>query len=122
MSFPGALGPAVGFPGAGSRVSWDQIVPSIGMTTPATSPVTSDITLTPDISFVEVDTTSGAVTVTLAPLVDCYQVVTIVNTGTGVVTIDANGSETIVGSLTLVLSTQYDGPRLWPGSSEWLLG
>lgn len=81
--------------------------------------LTADATLAPEISFVQVDTTSSNVTVTLPSFVDAYRMVTICNCGTGTLTIDGN-STNIVGGATLVISTQYESARLWPGVTEWL--
>jgi len=81
--------------------------------------LTADATLAPEISFVQVDTTSSNVTVTLPSFVDAYRMVTICNCGTGTLTIDGN-STNIIGGATLVISTQYESARLWPGVTEWL--
>ena len=83
--------------------------------------LTGAATLEPGVSFVEANTTSSNFTVTLPLLRDSYQMVTIVNTGTGILTVSGNDVN-IVGSATLISGTQYDGMRIWPGTSEYLLG
>ena len=83
--------------------------------------LTAAATLSPAISFVEANTTSAAITVTLPSFTEAYRMVTIVNTGTGELTIDGN-STNIAGYPTRVVSHQYDAVRLWPGTTEWLIG
>ncbi len=47
------------------------------------------------------------------------QLLVVINIGTGTITIDADGSETINGALTLALSTQYQGVILKSDGSAW---
>lgn len=47
--------------------------------------------------------------------------ITIINNGSGTITIDGNASETISGDLTLVLLTQYDAATLLCDGSEWFI-
>lgn len=83
--------------------------------------ITASVTLQAGISFVEANTTSAAITVTLPLLTDSYQMVTIVNSGTGTLTVDGNDVN-IIGGATLISTSQYDAMRIWPGSTEYLLG
>lgn len=68
------------------------------------------------------DATSGAITVNLPTAVGRLnrriQVKKIDASGNAV-TIDANGSETIDGSLTEVISSQYDAPRMKSDGTTW---
>lgn len=67
-----------------------------------------------------VDSSSGAVTVTLPPAVDYEKkAFTIKRVGANNVTIDGDGSETIDGALTLVLSTNYDYAKVYSDGAEW---
>jgi hypothetical protein len=43
------------------------------------------------------------------------------NSGTGVITVDANGSQTIDGSLTAILSTQYESVTVVSNGSNWII-
>ena len=47
--------------------------------------------------------------------------VMIYNAGTGTITIDGDGSETINGATTVLLQKQYDSVELWCGGSNWLI-
>ena len=106
------------------RVTHDQLVPSIALHDAGSgADVTSDIVLTVGVNTVPVDATSGAVTVTLPPLVDAYQEVMVSkrDSSANLVTVDANGSETINGATTQVISVQYTTLRLRPGPTEWMV-
>jgi len=70
-----------------------------------------------------IDCTTGTFTVTLtaaATLGDGFTTM-IKNSGTGVITIDANGSETIDGQLTTALASQYDYVVLTCDGSNWIV-
>jgi hypothetical protein len=102
------------------RIVWDQIVPGIGL---YKVQLTADFTILPEHNTVEIDASGGAVAVTLPAVAACYRDIVISkrDASGNAVTIDADGSETINGSTTFVLSSQYDAARLTPGDAEWLL-
>lgn len=91
----------------------------------ATAAKTADYTVTTaDIGkTITVDATSAAVTVTLPTVASAADgfVVTIkrIDASTNAVTIDGNGSETIDGATTLVLSTQYEAAQLRCNGTAW---
>jgi len=64
---------------------------------------------------------SGAYTITLPAATGCSgKVLTVKNVGsTGTVTIDGNASETIDGSTTVSLSSQYDSRTIVCDGTEW---
>ena len=65
---------------------------------------------------------SGTFTVTLPPAASAAgRVYHVVNTGTGVITVDGNASETINGQTTLTLATQYDAAALHSNGTGWYL-
>ena len=71
---------------------------------------------------VNVDATSGAVTITLyATASNAGKIVSVKKTdsGTNAVTIDGNASETIDGALTATLTHQYDEISLTTDGSNW---
>ncbi len=75
-------------------------------------------------SFVEVDASSASVTVDLIALASASGVpVTFKKTdaSANTVTLDANGSDTIDGAGTVVITAQYASVTIQPGSSEWLI-
>ena len=69
-----------------------------------------------------VDATAGAVTVTLPAIADAPKyryIIKKIDSSANWVTVDADGSETIDGALTMVISTQYDAPSFVPHGTEW---
>lgn len=69
-----------------------------------------------------VNCTSGTFTVTLPTAVGITgQYFVIKNSGTGVITIDANGSETIDGVLNKILAVQYEGMILVSNGANWIV-
>lgn len=67
-----------------------------------------------------IDCTTGTFTVTLPTAVGIVgQYFIIKNSGTGVVTIDANGTETIDGVLTKILAVQYESFTLLSDGTNW---
>lgn len=85
----------------------------------------ADYTLDADDGIMVVEGTGGAagITVTLPAIADSFGRVVIgmkADSGGGAVTFDGNGSETIDGSTTLALASQYDCCVLFGGSSEWI--
>ena len=69
-----------------------------------------------------INCTSGTFTVTL-PTASGIQgtVFTLVNSGTGNITLDANGTETINGSLTILLKKQYISRTVQSDGSDWIV-
>lgn len=66
------------------------------------------------------DTSAGNVTVNLPAIASSLKrVLFIKNTDVGVVTVDANGAETIDGQLTATLNVQYEAIMLIGTSTEW---
>ena len=90
-----------------------------------TSVITTPVTLTDDdhIVLVDDDTVGGAVTVNLPASADSHgNIYTIKKLGTtGNITVDANGSETIDGATTLVITAQYDAPKIYCNGSNWFV-
>lgn len=69
-----------------------------------------------------VNCTSGTFTVTLPTAVGIEgQYFVIKNSGTGVITVDGNGSETIDGALTQVMSVRYMSMTLISNGANWLV-
>jgi hypothetical protein len=69
-----------------------------------------------------VDTSSNAVTINLpalAGLTDGDEIRVKLRNATNTLTLDPNGTETIDGSLTRVMNTQYEAITLVAGSTEW---
>ena len=69
------------------------------------------------------DATAGAITANLPPVADVYDGFTVAikrtNSGANAVTIDGDGSETIDGATTLVLSAQYQYVILVANGTSW---
>ncbi len=67
-----------------------------------------------------INCTSGTFTVTLPTAVGLEgQYFIVKNSGTGVITIDGDGSETIDGSLTFILSTRYESITVISNGLNW---
>ena len=118
------LGPLPSSPGQGRRVTWDEIVPGIEeMLNFLAKPTAVTTSQTLDSSAVVwwVDATAGAVTLTLPPVESGLRRYEIkkMDASANAVTIDGDGSETIDGATTLVLSSQYDAVRLVHDDTEW---
>ena len=65
---------------------------------------------------------NGTFTVTLYTAVGHSGTVIVVkNIGSGTVTVDGNGSETIDGALTFAISTKYESLTIVSDGSNWLL-
>jgi hypothetical protein len=80
----------------------------------------SPYTLIAGVDVILADTSTGAITVALPAIAtSAERAVSIKNVGTNLLTIDANGSETIDGELTQEVSLQYDAPKIVAGSTEW---
>jgi len=91
-------------------------------TKPRFQSVTGDTTLDATDSVVSVDTTSAAVTITLPAAADSSGVhyyIGKINSGSNAVTIDANGSETIIGQLTIVFTLQWMDLHLYCNGTSW---
>lgn len=72
-----------------------------------------------DIDYL-IDCTSGTFTVTLPPVVVVGKTYIIKNSGTGVITLEGDGTETIDGALTLVLN-QYDSYTVVSNGANWII-
>lgn len=120
-------------PAAYNRQSWWQIIHRIIQ--PLTqlvdgylfkiadgAPITADYTAPLGVSFIPVDASSGAVTVTL-PAVDesSGRRITVkkIDNSANTVTVDGNGSETIDDATTQIITTQYDSICVMSDLSEW---
>jgi hypothetical protein len=69
-----------------------------------------------------INCTSGTFTVTLPTAVGIEgQYYIIKNSGTGVITIDGNGSETIDGTVNRTLSVQYESMTLVSNGVNWII-
>lgn len=69
-----------------------------------------------------VNCTSGTFTVTLPTAVGIEgQYFVVKNSGTGVITIDADGSETIDGATGKTLSVQYESMTVVSNGSNWII-
>jgi hypothetical protein len=88
--------------------------------------ITGDITLTVDdfaiTEVFEIDTSSGNITVTLPTaestkgMQKCFK-----HIGTGQMTLDGSGSETIDGSTTQISANQWDDVRLFSNGTSWII-
>lgn len=69
-----------------------------------------------------VNCTSGTFTVTLPTAVGLTgQYFIIKNSGTGIITLDANGSQTIDGVLTKVMAVQYESYTVISDGANWIV-
>lgn len=69
-----------------------------------------------------IDCTSGTYTVTLPTAASITgREYIIKNSGTGVITVDGNASETIDGALTYILGTQYDSLTIISNGANWII-
>jgi hypothetical protein len=80
-------------------------------------------TLPEDCRTAIVDTTAGAVTLTLLPVADCLSDVTVKKTNAGAnnVVIEGDGSETIDGAANVTFNTQYASRTIRPAQGAWHL-
>jgi len=93
-----------------------------GLQPPATTIATTPITVTAANSSIYVDATGGAATVNLPTAVgNTGKIFTIakIDSGTNTVTIDPNGSETINGATTAILSVQFDNITIQSDGANW---
>jgi len=89
-----------------------------------TTAVTGDYTVTVNDAFIPVDCTSGAVTVTLKPAAEAEGkrlTVKKIDSSSNALTIDGDGSETIDGSTTAVITCQYDSICLFSTGAVWFI-
>jgi hypothetical protein len=85
--------------------------------------VTSAYTVTRGITRIFADATGGAFTVTLQPaaeVTDTEILIVRMNAGANAVTVDGDGSETINGSTTASLGSQYAFVHLVTNGTEWV--
>ncbi len=86
--------------------------------------LSANATLTTDDIVVAATGGSNGITLTLPPVASCqYKIMAIikVDSGAGAVTIDAHSTETINGSLTHSLTTQWQCVILWCSGTGWLI-
>jgi hypothetical protein len=83
--------------------------------------VSAAYTVEPEVYWVRVDASSGAITVTLPPVGVVGRPVGIMksDSSSNAVTIDGNGSETIEGAATQSLPTQFDSMLLRDNGTSW---
>jgi len=77
-----------------------------------------------DITVIYADATSNAITITLpavASVVDRVYNIKKIDSSVNTVTIDGNSSETIDGSTTVVISSQYDSVTIHSNGNEWFI-
>lgn len=69
-----------------------------------------------------INCTSGTFTVNLPTAVGIQGITyTLINSGTGTITLDANGTETINGSLTIDIKRQYVSRTVQSDNSNWII-
>lgn len=72
--------------------------------------------------LIKVDTTSGAANVNLFTAIgNNSKELIIKNMGTNNLTIDANGTETIDGSLTKILTNKYSAVNIFSDGANWVI-
>lgn len=106
------------------RVEQKQSMTSKGyvFSFPETIPITADYTANVSDSFIPVNATSAAVTITLPAADQCQgKRITVKKTdvSANTVTVDGNGAETIDDATTQVITTQYDSICVMSDGSEW---
>ena len=89
----------------------------------ASTSVTADYTVTINDSFLAVDATAGAVTVTLAPAAEFIgKRITIKKIDSSANAVTVSGSETIDGAATQVITVQYDAICVMSdGTESWIV-
>lgn len=125
-SYSGAAwaGTVVSATGSGTYSAWTFSVaggPSVTMATRIRKPKTGAYVVTSDDNGALIDCTSGTFTVTLPALAsvgDGFNV-GIVNSGSGTITVDGDGSESIGGALTQTLAQYQAIDVLGDGSTGW---
>lgn len=101
--------------------------PQITYTQPTTANfvnITASTYTASDISVIYADATSNAITITLpavASVVDRVYYIKKIDSSVNSVTIDGNSSETIDGSTTNVLSSQYDSVTIHSNGNQWFI-
>ena len=75
-----------------------------------------------DSQIILADATAGAMTITLPAIADADKyryIIKKIDSSANAVTVDADGTETIDGSLTQVISSQYVAMQIVPHGTEW---
>jgi len=75
-----------------------------------------------DSQIILADASGGAFTITLPAIADAAKyryIIKKIDSSANAVTVDADGSETIDGALTAVITTQYEAPSFVPHGTEW---
>lgn len=107
--------------------SLNDLVPKINASYERVGPgayaFTASATLPADCRTCIVDTTAGAVTLTLLPVAQCLDDIRVKKTNAGAnnVIIEGNGAETIDGAANLTFNTQYEGRTICPALGAWHL-
>lgn len=79
-------------------------------------------TYTVDNTDCVVNCTANTFTVTLPTAVGCEgQYFIIKNSGTGVITVDGNGAETIDGASNKILAVQYESMTIISNGANWII-
>ncbi|GAG59511.1 unnamed protein product, partial [marine sediment metagenome] len=101
-----------------SGIAWEDIP---HLRSVATLTATSLTISTEDVVLVDDDTAAAAVTVTLPTAVGISgRWIDVKKLGTtAAVTVDADGTETIDGSLTIVITMQYESVRMISDGANW---
>ena len=89
-----------------------------------TTAVTANYTVTVNDAFIPVDCSSGAITVTLRQAGEAKGkrlTVKKIDSTANALTVDGNGSETIDGATTAVITGQYDSICLMSSGTEWFI-
>lgn len=105
----------IGYDSNGDPKGFVEIA-SVGITH---TDVTADYTIIEGDRLLYVSSASP-VTISLPAVTsNTYRVIDIHNSGTSTITVDGNGSETINGSTTILLGTQYDSITLHCNGTTW---